>query len=386
MNPMTKIPGNPICSKNTYLIFAVLFFLASCKEKPGIPTLTTTAVTGITRTTAISGGSISDNGGAEIIDRGICWNTSQNPTTGSEKNTSGSGNGSFISSLSGLSPDTKYFVRAYATNKEGTAYGNELTFTTTPVILPELTTDNVTSVTSSAAIGGGTVVSDGGGVITARGVCWNTSSDPTTSNDKTVETGNTGAFTSSLTDLLPSTLYYVRAYATNSMGTSYGSQVSFKTLPGEPLIRAIYNSMTFTNLSGGKWIWGQNISIGDTAYFTLSGDIDNYDIPWCASFSCCDNPDFNGLSISLHTIQTDISYKLLITGGLSGGAYFTDGFIKIPSGWVIDSVRNTSNNQDTGASFTITDRNIVFHSGTTYGGCVCSDCGRANISFYIRKQ
>jgi hypothetical protein len=117
-------------NKSIIRIAALVIFIApqSCKDKTAIPTLTTVAISEITQTSAISGGKITDNGGSEITARGVCWNTNHNPDTGSGKSTEGSGNGTFVSSISGLAPDTKYYVRAYATNSEGTAYGNELAF------------------------------------------------------------------------------------------------------------------------------------------------------------------------------------------------------------------------------------------------------------------
>jgi hypothetical protein len=90
-----------------------------------------------------------------------------------------------------------------------------------------LTTTSITNISSSAATSGGNISSDGGGAITSKGVCWSTSSNPTITNSKTNDGTGTGVFTSNLTSLLPNTLYYVRAYATNSVGTAYGNQVSF---------------------------------------------------------------------------------------------------------------------------------------------------------------
>ena len=83
--------------------------------------------------------------------------------------------------------------------------------------------------TETTAQGGGEVTSDGGATITARGVCWNTTGTPTTTNPKTTEDGTTGSFTSAITGLTCGTSYYVRAYATNSSGTDYGDQVQFTT-------------------------------------------------------------------------------------------------------------------------------------------------------------
>ncbi len=96
---------------------------------PAFATLTTDEVTNITATTATSGGNITDDGGGNILERGVCWSTDPNPTISDSKTSDGTGTGTFISDLTGLTPNTTYYVRAYATNW-GTGYGNEVSFTT----------------------------------------------------------------------------------------------------------------------------------------------------------------------------------------------------------------------------------------------------------------
>jgi hypothetical protein len=130
-------------------------------------------------------------------------------------------------------PGTRYYVRSYATNNVGTTYGNVISFTTLPASIPSgITTNNITSITKNTASGGGNITSSGGLTITARGVCWsNTSSAPTVSNSRSSDGTGTGSFLSSLTNLLPGTTYYVRAYATNNIGTGYGNTITFTTQP-----------------------------------------------------------------------------------------------------------------------------------------------------------
>jgi uncharacterized protein (TIGR02145 family) len=94
------------------------------------PTVTTASVTEIESNTATSGGEVVDEGGTEIITRGVCWSKNPNPTIADSKTTDGTGVGSFVSHLTNLEASTTYYVRAYATNSEGTAYGNELNFET----------------------------------------------------------------------------------------------------------------------------------------------------------------------------------------------------------------------------------------------------------------
>lgn len=185
----------------------------------------TTNASNINLTTASSGGTIADNGGAVITTRGVCWSsTNLTPTILNTKTVDGTGIGSYSSALTGLIPGTTYYVRAYATNNVGTAYGNVINFTTIAATAPTGVTTNILSlITQNTATCGGSVSTDGGATVTSRGVCWNTSANPTILNTKTIDGTGTGSFTSSLTGLTPNTTYYVRAYATNSIGTTYGS-------------------------------------------------------------------------------------------------------------------------------------------------------------------
>jgi hypothetical protein len=195
-----------------------------------LPAVTTAAVTNIAQTTATSGGNVTSDGGTTVTARGVCWSVSASPTISNNHTTDGSGTGVFVSNLTGLTANTLYHVRAYAINVVGTAYGAELTFTTLPVTtLATVTTKTVTNITKNSATSGGIVTSDGGSPVTGRGVCWSTSQNPTVNNAHTNDGSGTGDFTSHLTGLSSHTHYYVRAYATNSVGTAYGNQISFTT-------------------------------------------------------------------------------------------------------------------------------------------------------------
>jgi hypothetical protein len=196
---------------------------------PVVPTLTTAAITAITGNSASGGGNVTVSGGAEVTARGICFGLNHLPTVADTKTSDSKGTGAFVSALAGLKGNTTYYVRAYATNSAGTAYGPEVSFTTL-VDLPVVTTTSVTGITKISAVSGGAVTYDGGGTVTAKGLAWGTSANPTTAGTKIDGGTGLGAFVSNLTGLTKYTTYHVRAYATNSAGTAYGTDIQFTTL------------------------------------------------------------------------------------------------------------------------------------------------------------
>lgn len=116
--------------KYSFLFVLITALLMSCGKDPIKPSVVTNDVTEITETSAICGGEVVSDGGAEVTAKGVCWSTEQNPTIEDNYTIDGSGSGAYISNLLNLSSNTIYYVRAYATNSKGTAYGEEKTFTT----------------------------------------------------------------------------------------------------------------------------------------------------------------------------------------------------------------------------------------------------------------
>lgn len=179
--------------------------------------------TSVTHTHATCGGNVVSDGGSEVTERGVCWATTPNPTTSGSHLASGSGTGDFSVTLSGLTANTTYHVRAYAMNEKGTAYGEDVTFRTEAYSIPAVVTGEITNITTTSATCSGNVTSNGGLTVTARGICWSrTNHNPTISDNHTTEETGTGDFISNITGLTPNTIYYVRAYATNDKGTGYG--------------------------------------------------------------------------------------------------------------------------------------------------------------------
>ena len=210
--------------KHILFLAFVACIMSACKPDLEKPTVVSNLVSQITETSAVAGGEVISDGGAEVTARGVCWSISSNPTIENDKTIDGEGVGSFQSNLSDLSQNMTYYVRAYATNSEGTSYGQEVSFTTLEIIdddtddeedeedeivveLAVVTTLSVSEITETSAVAGGEVISDGGAEVTSRGVCWSVDSNPTIENDKTIDGEGVGSFQSVLSDLSQNTTY-----------------------------------------------------------------------------------------------------------------------------------------------------------------------------------
>ena len=186
----------------------------------------------------------------------------------------------------------------HITQVQETSQTFTLQFSETQHQLPIVTTNTITSITTNSATCGGDVTSNGASSVTARGVCWSTSQNPTVSESYTTDGSGTGSFTSNITGLTTGTTYYVRAYATNSAGTSYGEQRSFTAVvdagyscPGAATVTD-YDNNTYNTVQIGNQCWmkenlrtthysdGTSIPMGNstsntTAYYYVDNNISN---------------------------------------------------------------------------------------------------------------
>ncbi len=215
----------------------ICFLINQCEDEfQRLVLLSTNNVTDITAVSAKACGTISDLGEG-IKHHGFCWGTEDKPDINGSKVDLGSKkeSGGFTGSLSDLSPNQKYYVRAYASDGSTTFYGTAKSFYTQDFTTPVVHTGAVDQLTPTSASVSGNIMDLGNGIdiVSQHGHCWSTGHTPTTADDKT-ELGSTtslGEYVSPLPGLEDSTNYYVRAYATNEKGTAYGSVISFLT-PG----------------------------------------------------------------------------------------------------------------------------------------------------------
>lgn len=188
--------------------------------------------------------------------------------------------------------------------------------------IPVLTTTIVTGLSSVSANSGGNIASDGGASVTSRGVCWGTNQTPTITDSKTTNGTGSGVFTSSITGLAANTTYYVRAYATNSVGTGYGSAVSFTTLS--------LSENTVTDIDGNVY---QTVRIGNQVWMAENLKVTKYKdgetIPYVASVSAWGSLATPGFCWT----NNDISYKNS-NGGLYNWYVVHTGKLA-PEGWHI---------------------------------------------------
>jgi hypothetical protein len=253
----SEMKRNSIFKIFALLVMATVIFTACTEDIANVrlePTLATANTLDVTSESATVVGYVIAEGDG-FTERGICYNTSATPTIDNNTKvyTEDTPNATYYVTLSGLNYATKYYARAYATGEDGTVYGEDVTFTTLPVV-PFLTTAALTEITGNSAIGGGEVTGNGGAEVTVYGIVYGTEANPTTANNKTEDGEGVAAFESTLADLSGNTMYYVRAYATNSAGTGYGAQVTFTTLVDLPKVTttAVTEVTKTTAVSGGE--------------------------------------------------------------------------------------------------------------------------------------
>ncbi|HLP04734.1 MAG TPA: LamG-like jellyroll fold domain-containing protein [Paludibacter sp.] len=217
-------------------------FLQSCKneETPLEETEllakinTNLEMTDITAVTATSGGEIITDNGFTVTQRGVCWSTKIDPTINDSLSKDGSGAGKFTSILRNLTPNTSYYVRAYAINSKGVSYGSTLNFTTdNGVVLVEAKL--LTDTTATSIVCKTDFKSFGGLNVISKGICWGKNATPTIEDNVLINNHTTGIYTDTIINLTPKTQYFLRAFVTTVLGTVYSNELIFTTKDQIPL-------------------------------------------------------------------------------------------------------------------------------------------------------
>ncbi len=213
---------------NLLILFPILLLFFSC-EKAEIPSLYTVAIFDQENEKLVSGGEIISDGGAPIIAKGVCWNLNGNPTIDDTKTLDGAGNANYSSEVKDLALANTYYLRAYAINSEGVGYGQVIKIITANPKLATIKTIEGTDIDVNSITLKAELIDNGKAQITEKGICWGINELPTTSDKKVSVTSNENIFETNITNLEINTTYYFRSYAINSVGTSYGNQLSYKT-------------------------------------------------------------------------------------------------------------------------------------------------------------
>lgn len=193
-----------------------------------LPTVLTYDATEIDSLNARLNGAVTKDGGRTVTERGFCYNDSPMPTVKNTKIKVGTGIGAFTYSRKFGHPGETFYVRAYAINENGTAYGQEKSFKALPLV-GKVAIDSISGFESASATIYGRVISDGNGTIKEIGVCYGlfTSQGPDTTNNKVISTVNAGNFSVKVSGLIWGERYTAKAYIINEAGLSYGSNISF---------------------------------------------------------------------------------------------------------------------------------------------------------------
>jgi hypothetical protein len=302
------------------LVVIIIFSLSCNKEKEDIndgtlkiPSVKIDNITNITTQSAHIIGNVTDNGNASVNSRGVCWSKDKNPSLDNFTgiNTNEQGLGVFISEVLGLEENTQYYFCAYAINEKGIGYSDVQLLTTLELSLANVSTNEPTNIEETSVSCGGTINNNGNSEIISKGVCWSKSNNPSLENNLgfTQEGNGDENFISSINNLSSLTTYYVRAYAINIMGTSYGESISFTTSLDVPVVSSVIERFSNVTLYEEVSLVGwTNVSTTNTNkwYATKTGSNNRHALMWAEY----DGPSYIE-SWLITPIVSDISSKTL---------------------------------------------------------------------------
>jgi len=297
--------NNKIMKRDTDIEFKTAFvmillslnlmcFFGCSKDEFQAPVVKTVEVTDISFTEVKVVGEVVMEGEATVYSRGFCWSDNPTPTILDNISQVGFGLGQFDCSITNLTPDQTYYVTAYASSRIKTVYGEVMSFQTRYSDVPVLKTNKVTQIINSNVLCGSEIVFQGASEVLVSGiVCASTQNPTITSCDfLTKENIRLGNYSSILYGLSQGTTYFIRSYATNERGTSYGNEISF-------VLNAVNNCPDYVTdgagrvynvVSIGKKCWmAENLAYLPDVFPSEQGSVD---IPYYYVY------DYSGRSVS----------------------------------------------------------------------------------------
>jgi len=342
--------------KYLVLFFASITLLASCKiedllNPAVILTKKPTDITGNSATLHGNLVSLSTTGtGTANAERGFIYtNLSMTPTLSDNKIAVGSGVGEYSYILTNLKPNTTYYYMAYSLNSNNSpSFGMVETFKTIDLKVPTATKVDVTKLGLTTATFTSSVSDDGGAAVTERGFVYSTTANPTTAKTKVASGTGKGEFSSSVTNLVKGTTYYIRSYAINSKGTSYGIESSFTT----PNNYALTTTFTDVAVAPSPLIIGAKLTGAGTSPVKEYGIL--YGLSQNLTTSNATNVNTNAPGTGFHAaneggyltpslnnakitspVKTDGSFDVIIHNLFGGKVYYARSYVVLENNEVI---------------------------------------------------
>ena len=352
-----------------------------------MPTVTTSAVADLAPTSAKLGGVVVDSGGFAVTQRGLYWGIVANPRVNGNKLIIGSGIGEFSQTFTNLERAVTYYAIAFASNIKGTAYGDEISFTTQPE-LPTVYTSSISKVGAYSATVGGSVSANGGADVTERGVYWGTSPNTETTGTKLAVGSGTGSFSSDLSSLTPGVTYYAKAFATNSVGTAYGEEKTCITLGSAPIVTTLdYSDLTTNSVklygvinandlsTVVSFEYGTTSAYGSSVNATVSPVTGSTDTVFAALTGLTSNTKYYYRVKAVNDIGTtyggDSTFTTVLTG-ITGSVSDNDGNTYQTVGvgyqiWMTENLKTTKYND--GTAIPLVDKDTSWAKLTSPGYC-----------------
>ena len=358
------------------------------------PLVRTVEVRAINNSTLQVKSIVDDDGGSDITERGVCWNLTGNPNyTDSHVTHQENDIGEYSCQINGLEHNTTYYVRAYAKNEKGFGLGNVISFTTGTV--PTVETLEVTDITDTTAICSGTVVAEGTSPVTERGICWSTEPNSTIEGIHANGGAGIGSFSVEIIDLTPNTTYYVRAYATNSIGTVYGREVNFTTSQISNYTIAVSASPTSggTVTGGGTYQQGQNCTVhakANSNYSFTNWTENGNEVSTNANYTFTVNENRSLVAnFVVHSYTINVSASPSNGGTVTGGGTYQQGqyctvHAEANSNYTFTNWTENGSQVSTNANYTFTvtgNRTLVAHFA--YNGGSNAPTGAINGLFSV---